>query len=283
MTSAQFWRAARTLSPLSYGALAIVLAVVVVAILAPLLAPYDPIAQDTAARMAPIGHPDHVLGTDQYGRDTLSRLIFGARLELITAASASLGALILGTVMGLVAGYYRRVVGGLLMRVIDVVLALPALILALFAVTLYGPGEVTLVVVMAVVFTPAFARIAYGQTLTVARAEYVEAARLFHASAPTILFREILPNIAAPLVVQFTLTIASAVMLESGLSYLGLGIVPPAPSWGSMVADGQRYMASEPQLLLLPAGAVVLSVLAVCLLADGLRTALNPRSTRRSA
>jgi len=273
----------RSLSPVTLVALVVTVAIILLAIAAPLVAPFDPVVLDAAGRFAPVGDPNHLLGADQYGRDTLSRLLYGARVELLTAASASVLSMAVGTVIGLVAGYYQRFVGAVLMRFIDVVLALPALILALFAVTLYGPGEATLIIVMGLVFTPAFARIAYGQTLTVAQAEYVESARLFGASDLAILFREILPNILAPLVVQFTLTVASAILLESGLSYLGLGIVPPAPSWGAMVADGQRYMATEPQLLLLPALAVVISILAVALLADGLRTALNPRSHRRSA
>jgi peptide/nickel transport system permease protein len=165
------------------------------------------------------------------------------------------------------------------MRVgVDVLLAFPPIILALLAVTLRGPGAGTLIIAMGVLFAPTFARITYGQTISVKRLEYVEAATAFGASTRTRVFGVVLPNVSAPIIVQFSLTIANAILLESGLSYLGLGVVPPSPSWGSMVAQGQRYLASEPHALLVPGAVIVMTILAFGLLGDALRQWLDPKS-----
>lgn len=272
----------RRLSMMTIGAGAAVALLALMAIFAPLISPFDPIAQDPAIRFIPPGSDGHPLGTDQYGRDILSRLIYGARVELLTALSATLIAAVVGTTIGLIAGYFDTAVRAIAMRSMDVLLTFPPLILALFAVTLYGQGMGTLIAALALLFTPAFARVAFAQVLSVRSLEYVEAAKLYGAKAPTILAKVILPNVAGPTVVRFTLTIAAAILLESGLSYLGLGIVPPEPSWGSMVAEGQRYMSAEPFVLLIPAAAVVISVLAFAVLGDGIRQWLDPRSGRNA-
>lgn len=272
----------RQVSPITVIAAVLVALFALVAILAPVLSPFDPLAQNPAARFTPPGSGGHLLGTDQYGRDILSRLLHGARVELVTALSATALAAVVGTAIGLVAGYVQGVGRTLLMRTMDILLTFPPLILALFAVTLYGQGMGTLILALALLFTPGFARVAYGQVLTVRSLEYVEAARLYGARTPTILLRVILPNVAAPLLVRFSLTIAAAILLESGLSYLGLGIVPPEPSWGSMVAEGQRYMSTDPFVLLIPAITVVVSILAFSLLGDGVREWLDPRSRRNA-
>lgn len=272
----------RSLSPLRAVMAAYVLVMLVVMMLAPLLAPHDPIEQNVALRLKPPFSEGYLLGTDELGRDILSRIMTGAQVELFIALGATLLAMVLGTLLGLLGGYFNGLVETVTMRlVVDVILAFPPIILALLAVTLYGPGPVTLIIAMGVLFAPIFARITYGQVLSTKREEYVDAARVFGASTPTVLFRTILPNVSAPIIVQFSLTIAAAILLESGLSYLGLGVVPPAPSWGSMVAQGQRYLSSDPHALLIPGAVVVITILAFGILGDALRDSLDPKAKKR--
>lgn len=257
--------------------------VVVVMILAPLIAPHDPIAQNLAQRLLPPLSEGHILGTDELGRDILSRLMHGAQIELFIALGATIVAMCLGTLLGLFGGYFAGVTEFVTMRLlIDVILAFPPIVLALLAVTLYGPGAMTLIIAMGVLFAPLFARITYGQVLSVKREEYVDAARTFGAPTPVVIFRTVLPNTSAPLIVQFSLTIAAAILLESGLSYLGLGVVPPAPSWGSMVAQGQRYLTTDPHALLVPGAVIILTILAFGILGDALRDLLDPKAKKRS-
>jgi peptide/nickel transport system permease protein len=270
-------------TPLRYVALAVVVAVVAIALFAPLFAPHDPIAQDVANKLRPVGTPGHPLGTDQFGRDSLSRLIYGARIEIVVALGATLFACIFGTFLGLMGGYFGRLIETVTMRLTDVILAFPPIILALLIVTIYGSGVMTLIVVMGLLFAPNFARITYGQVVGVKHAEYVEAAKAIGAPTPRILLRVVLPNIMSPIAVQMSLTLASAILLESGLSFLGLGVVPPTASWGLMVAEGQRFMASNPDLLLAPAIAVVATILSFSVLGDALRDWLDPRSRKASA
>lgn len=266
------------LTPARWVALAFVVLLVVAAVVGPLLVSASPTDQDVAGRLRSPGTPGHLLGTDELGRDVLARIVHGARLELLVAVGATALAAVLGTLLGLLGGFFRGVVEFLTMRLVgDVLLAFPPIVLALLVVAIYGPGQWTLIVVMGLLFMPTFARVVYGQTLSVTEAEYVTAAEAFGARVPTRLFRVVLPNVAAPVIVQCSVVMASAILLESGLSYLGLGIVPPAPSWGSMVATGQRYMSSNPSAILVPSLVVVLTILAFGLLADGLRDGLDPR------
>ncbi|MEV0733368.1 ABC transporter permease [Polymorphospora sp. NPDC050346] len=250
--------------------------VVAAAVLAPWLAPYGPLDQDIAQRLQG-SSTDHWLGTDQFGRDVLSRLMWGARAELTIALGATAIALIVGTLIGLLSGYLRGVVEWLGMRSMDLVLAFPPLILALLVVALRGPGTGTLIVVLGVLFIPNFARVTYSQVLSVRGADYVDASRVLGASSFRILFRVVLPNSAAPVLAQISLTIAAVILLESGLSFLGLGVVPPEPSWGSMVADAQRYMVTNPGFIAISSATVLVTILAFSLAADSLRDLLDPR------
>lgn len=244
----------------------------------------DPLAQDGSNTFAPIGTAGHLLGTDSFGRDTLARLMAGVRSELVVALSTTFLALVLGATLGIIGAYFGRVAETLTMRiVVDVILAFPPIIFALLIVTIYGPGPATLTVTMGVLFAMSFARLSYGQTLTVRNAEYVDAARAYGAPTLTILLRTVLPNISAPLIVQASLTMASAILLESGLSFLGLGLVPPTPSMGLMIADGQRYMATDPVGIFIPSVAVVLTILAFSMLSDGLGRLLDPRRRNSNA
>jgi peptide/nickel transport system permease protein len=271
----------QVMGPLRTAALVYVVAIIVVMILAPLIAPADPLAQDIANKRLPLFSPGHLLGSDELGRDVLSRIMYGARIELFIALGATVFAAVIGTGMGIVGGFFGGLAETVTMRLlVDVILAFPPIILALLAVTIYGPGPITLILVMGVLFAPTFARITYGQTLSVKREEYVEAARAFGAKTPVTLLRVVLPNVSAPIIVQFSLTMAQAILLESGLSFLGLGVVPPEPSWGAMVAEGQRYVTSDPMGLLVPSAVLVLTILAFGLLGDGLRAYLDPKSRK---
>jgi peptide/nickel transport system permease protein len=256
----------------------ILLAVIVVAASsAPLLGLPDPLAQDIPNKFADPSAA-HWLGTDEYGRDVLSRLLHGAQVELIVAIGATSLALVLGAMIGLLSGYFRGWIDLVGMRVVEIIVSFPPLIVALLFVTLYGPGQLTLIVSLGVLFAPSFARLVYAQTLSVREVEYVEAAKAFGAGNARTLFGVVLPNVATPIAVQFPITIAAAILTSSGLSYLGLGIVPPTPSWGGMVASGQRLMMNDFMLLLVPSIAVVFTVLAFGLLGDALRDWVDPRS-----
>ena len=224
-------------TPLRWIMAIYVVIMVIVTLMAPLLAPYDPLEQNVTNRLKGPFAAGHILGTDELGRDILSRIMHGAQIELFIALGTTILAMVLGSLLGLLGGYFAGITEIVTMRlIVDVILAFPPIVLALLAVTLYGPGPVTLIIAMGVLFAPIFARITYGQVLSVKREEYVDAAKTFGAPTIVILFKTVLPNVIAPIIVQFSLTIAAAVLLESGLSYLGLGVVPPAPSWGSMVA-----------------------------------------------
>lgn len=271
-------RAIGAFGVIHWAALATIVLVLAFSLLAEQLTEVSPVTQSPGGRFLPVGTDGHPFGTDQYGRDIFVRLLYGARIELLIAVTATLGALVLGTGIGLLGGYFGGIVGSLTMRSMDVLMTIPPLILALFVVTLYGPGSVTLTVAMTLIFLPAFARIVYGQTLSVREKEFVESDRLYGASTLRILWKTVLPNISAPIIVQFTLVIAGAILLESGLSYLGLGVVPPAPSWGSMVAEASRFMPTNPSVLMFPALTVVLMILAFSILGDGLRRSFDPRN-----
>jgi peptide/nickel transport system permease protein len=262
--------------------IAAVAAIVLVALAAPLLGLPDPTAIDVANRLAsPSG--EHLLGQDEHGRDVLSRLVWGARVSLAVAVTAAAIACILGTALGVIGGYLRGVAEFLTIRAMDVVLCFPPLLLALLVVTLLGPGAGTLIPVLAIVYLPGFTRVAYSGVLQVRSLDYVEAMRALGASRSRIMLQTILPNIGGPVLVQFSLAIASAIVLESGLSFLGLGVVPPAPSWGLMIGAARATMGQQPLLLLWPCLALSLTILAMNALCDGLRDAVDPRPSVRTA
>lgn len=267
----------RGLGPLQYCAMGFLILILLATILLPLVATKDPLSQDIAQRFAPIGAKGYPFGADAFGRDTFSRLLLGLRTELIISVLSAMFAGILGTILGLLGGYFGRWAEMVTMRVVDIVLGFPHLILALLIVTLYGPGSVTLVCAMTVIFMPAFARLTFGQVIRVKTEEYVAASEVFGGTLWHTLFRVVLPNSLAPSIVQLSLTIPAAILLESGLSFLGLGVVPPAPSLGLMVAEGQRYLSTEPHVLLVPAIAIVVVILAFGVMGEALRDWLDPR------
>jgi len=256
----------------------VVAAIVLLALAAPVLGLADPVRQDVAMRLAPPG-VGGLLGRDEFGRDVFSRLIWGGRTSLIVAFSSAAIACVLGTLLGLMSAWFRGLGGMLALGSTDIILCFPPVLLALLVVTLLGPGAPTLIMVLSVLFLPGFARVTYAEVQLVAELEYVEAARAIGSTTPRILFRTVLPNVAGPILVQLSLAVAAAVVLESGLSFLGLGVVPPAPSWGLMIRGARTTLEQAPLLLVWPCVALTLTILAMNLLCDALRDAVDPRTS----
>lgn len=268
----------RSLSISRGVALIYVTGLVIVVIFGYWLMPYDPLQQNIGNRLLLPLTKGHLLGTDAFGRDILSRLIAGARVEMVVGVLTTVVASVLGCFIGLVGGYFGRITKAVTMRgFVDVLLAFPPIVLALLGVAISGPGAATLIIVMGVLFSPIFARITYSQVITIKHEEYVQAAQTFGAPTWEILVKGIFPNASAPIIAQLSLTMAEAILLESGLSFLGLGIVPPTPSWGSMVGAGQRYIASHPYLIIPPSVALVATILSFSIIGDFLQDYLDPR------
>jgi peptide/nickel transport system permease protein len=262
-------------------AFTVIAAVFVCAVLAPVLAPHDPVEQDLSARLTPpmwmpAGSPRYPLGTDALGRDLLSRIIFGARISLIVgfAAVAVQGAV--GSLLGLFSGYYGGRLDALLMRLADVQLAIPFLALAIAVMSVLGAGLRNVIIVLGVSGWVIYGRVVRGEVLSVREREYVEATRALGSSSIRIMFRHILPNVSSSLLVISTLEIARMIIAEASLSYLGLGVHPPTPTWGGMVADGRNWIMSSWWISTLPGGAIFLTVLSVNVVGDYLRDLLDP-------
>jgi len=263
-----------------YGQVAIAIPVVatltVGALGAPLVVTHDPNRLDPRAKVEPPSYT-HLLGTDEFGRDILSRLVYGARITLVVAGASVLLAVAGGTLLGSVAAYAGRGVETVMMRTMDGMLCFPPILLGIFVVTFLGPSITNLILVIGVLYIPRFTRVVHSSTLAIRELEYVESARALGASAVRIIGRAILPNILAPIFVQASLAAGHAILMESGLSFLGLGPPPPAPSWGRMVEQSGRYMQLSLLPILWPSAAISLTVLAFNLLGDGLRDLLDPR------
>jgi ABC-type dipeptide/oligopeptide/nickel transport system permease subunit len=253
-----------------------VVALVLAAVLAPLIAPYDPYEQDLSNVLQDPSFA-HWLGTDALGRDSLSRIIFGSRIALLIGVGTVAMAATVGTTLGLVAAYSGGWVFTIIMRLTDAMMAIPALLLALVVSTLLGSGLNGVMIAVALALVPGYIRLMAGQVLSAKQNEYVIAARSIGASRIALMFRHILPNCLSPLIVQVTLVIGLAILIEATLSFLGLGIKPPTAAWGSMVYDGYRYLALRPVLSLGPGLAIMLVVFAFNMVGDGLRDALDPR------
>jgi len=262
--------------PLVLASLLVIAAVLVVALVGPAIAPWDPLAinQDNVNQGSSAAH---LLGTDEFGRDILSRLLVGIRPTVVVALVSTTIAALLGTALGIVGAYGHKLASFFIMRGVDIMLSFPAILLALLAVGFWQSGVLSLSIVIGVIFIPHFARVAQSATLQVLGQEFVEAEHAMGARYIRVVLRAILPNILAPLVVQATLTIAAAILLESGLSFLGLGIVPPEPSWGQMIGTARGYLAQNPMYVVWPSLCLAVTVLAVNILGDALRDHLDPR------
>lgn len=267
--------------PLAIAGAIILLLLVVLGIAGPLIAPQGPNDVDVAHMLqGPSGH--HWFGTDELGRDVLSRVVLAARVSLEVAVVSVGLALALGLVIGLLAGYYRGWVDSVLMRCMDVLFAFPVLLLAVAIVAVLGPGLVTAMVAIGVVYAPIFARVTRASVLSVREQVYVTAAISTGSSDARVMRVHILPNIAAPLIVQTSLSLAFAILSEAALSFLGLGVQPPQPSWGRMLYDGRGFMPQAWWLGVFPGAAIFLTVLAFNLVGDALRDVLDPRQLTMS-
>ena len=265
--------------------LIMVLLVIVGAIFAPLLSPHDPIFQDVEKRLLPpIGQegarPEHLLGTDHLGRDIMSRLIYGARISIIVSTSAVVFSAVLGTLIGLLSGFYGGKVDHIFMRIADVQLAFPFILLAIAIIAVLGPNLQNIIIVMGITGWVIYARVVRGEVLSLREKEYVLAVRALGGSNGRIIFRHLLPNVIPPCIVIVTLELARMIIMEAALSFLGLGIQPPTPTWGGMLADGRVYLATSWWLATFPGLVIMLVVLGINLLGNWLRDILDPRLTQ---
>nr|WP_080830299.1 ABC transporter permease [Agrobacterium sp. NCPPB 925] len=260
---------------------AILLCLVLIAVLAPLVSPADPNSQNLLARLKPPGFQSrgitYLLGTDELGRDVFSRLIYGARISLLVAFASVILSGIFGSVLGMVAAFYRGWVETIIMRIVDIVLSVPAILLAIITVAVMGASLTNVVIVLALTRWPRYARVAYGQTLSVANMPYVRLSRFMGAGWFRLLRRHILPNIAGGLIVVATLEFGLMVLFEAGLSFLGLGVQPPTASWGAMLSTGRNYVGTAWWIATFPGLALFLLVLSINLIGDNVRDRLDPR------
>lgn len=255
----------------------LILGLVILAVFAPWIAPYDPLTQSTINKFLPPS-AEHWLGTDDYGRDMLSRIIWGTRVALEVGVYSVIIGAVLGITIGVVAAYFGGIIDTLLMRLVDIMLSFPDLITGLLVMAVLGAGKYKLILAIGLTVAPRFARIAYGPVLGLKEKEFVEAARAIGQSTPKIINRHILPNIAGEMIVLGSLWTASAIRLEASLSFIGLGVPPPTPTWGQMIRDGTVRLADLPLLSLAPGAALLIAVFAFNLVGDGLRDILDPRA-----
>jgi glutathione transport system permease protein len=276
----EFWRKFRK-QPVALAALAFVAVLVLLAILAPWIAPFDAENFFDYDRLNEGPSSAHWLGVDPLGRDILSRILMGARISLATGfLSVALGGLI-GTTLGLLAGYYEGWWDRIVMRISDVLFAFPGILLALGVVAILGSSIVNVIVAVSVFSVPAFARLVRGNTLVLKHMTYVEAVRSIGASDWTIVVRHILPGTISPIVVYFTMRLGTSIITAASLSFLGMGAQPPTPEWGAMLNEARADMVNAPHVALFPSLAIFLTVLAFNLLGDGLRDALDPKIDRK--
>ncbi len=265
--------------------LVIVLAVLLVALFAPWLAPHAPDQTNSAAFLRPPfwqegGSLTYLLGTDAIGRDILSRLMFGARLSLVIGVAVVALSVVVGTILGLLSGYFRGIFEIAIMRLMDIILTLPSLLLAIVIVAILGPGLMNAMLAVAIVVLPHYVRITRAAVITEASRDYVTAARMSGAGRFRLMFSEILPNCAAPLIVQASLGISTAILDAAALGFLGLGAQPPSPEWGTMLADAREFVLRAWWVVTFPGLAILVTVLAFNLLGDGLRDAFDPKLKR---
>jgi len=266
--------------PVRFGG-AVCLVLVLTALFAPVLAPADPTAIDLTGRLSPPG-AGHLLGRDALGRDILSRIVYGSRVSLEVGVITVAVSLVVGTAIGAVAGYRGGWADEVTMRVADVFLAFPGILLAIAVTAVLGPSLTNVILALCVMGWVGYARIARGQVLLARELSYVEAARSLGCSPARVLVRHVLPNVSAPLLVEATFGMATAIVAEAGLSFLGLGTQPPTPSWGAMLAEGRQFILQAPHLTLWPGAAILLTVLGINLLGDGLRDRISDGGARRS-
>ena len=257
--------------------LVIVIFNILIAIGAPLLTSYDPNEMDFANTLLPPGSDGHIFGTDNFGRDLFSRIVYGSRVSLIVGLTAIAIGGSIGTVLGLIAAFYGGRIDNIIMRIMDGLFAFPFVLLSIALMTVLGTGLHNIIIVVSVVNVPGFTRIVRGAALTVKKLEYIEAARALGAKNRRLIFNHILPNCMASLIVYSSMSVAGAILSEAALSFLGLGIKPPDPSWGGILKAGQEYLQIAPHICVFSGVAILLTVLGFNLFGDGLRDALDPK------
>ena len=261
--------------PTSAAGLVVLVLIAVAALLAPWIAPYAPTKLSVANRLHPPAL-DHLFGTDDLGRDVFSRMLFAARTSLSVALAVVVFSSVVGIVLGLIAGFFKKL-DTPVSRLVDAMMAFPDILLAIALVAALGPTAVNVVVALGIVYAPRLARVVRASTLVIRELPYVEAARALGVPTPVILMRHVLRNVASPILVQGTFIFANAILAEAGLSFLGVGISPDIPTWGTMIAVGRQYMDQAGWIMMFPGAAIVVTVLALQLVGDGLRDLLDPR------
>lgn len=261
------------------GAL-LTIALVIVAIAAPLLSPYDPDVQHTTRRLEAPSH-EHPLGLDDLGRDVLSRILWGARVSLRVGFSVVAIASLIGVALGAISGYFGGITDLVIMRICDILLAFPGILLAIALVAVLGPSLDNVILALGSIGWVGYARLVRGQVLKVREMEYVTAAKALGARSPRVIIRHVLPNVINPVIVMATLGLAGAILSEAALSFLGLGVQPPTPSWGAMLTSGRRYLGIANHLAIYPGLAIMLAVMGLNFLGDGLIDALDPKYRKR--
>jgi peptide/nickel transport system permease protein len=270
------WRTFRRNRPAVIG-LVVIVAAILASVLAPVLSPHDPVQSNPAGRLAPPGTPGRVLGADHLGRDVLSRVLYGGRVSLVMGLAPVTAAALLALVLGLAAGYFEGSAGTVIMRTLDVSFAFPSIFLAIAITGALGPGLVNVLIALTIVLVPPIARVARTSVMEVKHQDYIEAARASGARDARIIRLYVLPNVLAPIVVYCTLLVALVVVIASGLSFLGLGVQPPTPDWGRMIAEGREVLVVAPHVAAFPGLMLLIFSLAFNFLGDGLRDALDPR------
>lgn len=247
-----------------------------IAILAPWISPYDPLEQnmDKLLQSPSLSHP---LGTDEYGRDMLSRIFYGSRISLMVGIVGVVISVVFGVALGTIAGYFGGRIEALIMRITDIFMAFPGFLLALAIVSVLGPGMMNLMIAIGIFSVPSFTWISRSAVLSIKSKEYIEASRSMGAKHSRIIFKHIIPNSIAPIIVLSTLRVATAILSASGLSFLGMGAQPPSPEWGTMLSTGREFLRAAPHISIVPGVAIMLVVLGFNMLGDGLRDALDPK------
>lgn len=272
--------------PMGAAGAIIVALIVLAAVFAPVVSPYDPYESNLNENGLPVRLEgpsiSFPLGTDAIGRDVFSRIIYGARISLIVGLGAVALGTLFGALLGLVSGYFSGKIDQVLQRIVDTLMAIPAIVLALAVITMLQPGLFNIILVIAIVIAPGTSRVVRGTVLAIKENVYIEAARSIGATGDRIVFRHILPNVVAPIIVIASIWVGNAIVIEAALSYLGLGTPPPTPTWGGMLAlEGRRHLENAPWLALAPGAAISIAVLAVNMLGDALRDVLDPRLRNR--
>lgn len=255
----------------------VILLLMITAIFAPLFATHDPYEMDVTNTLLGPGDSGHLLGTDSYGRDIFSRIVYGARISLVVGIAAVLFGAVLGSSLGLVSGYFGGKTDTIIMRIMDGMMAFPFILLSIVLMTVLGQGLVNVILAIGISNIPGFARVVRGQVLTVKESEYIEVTRSLGAKHGRIIFKHVVPNSVAPLIVYATMGVAGAIISEASLSFLGLGVQPPTASWGSMLQEGKNFLVLNPELATISGLAILITVLGINLFGDGLRDALDPK------